>query len=150
MFSDIEQSVIDRKVDLGLIIHESRFTYQSKGLKKIADLGEWWQSTTNSPIPLGGICIDRTLESIVKKEVEHIIRSSVEFAFANPKASEDFNKLHSQEMSREVMDAHIDLYVNEYSIDLGPQGKHGVNFFLDYLVTNGQVDKITKPVFLED
>jgi 1,4-dihydroxy-6-naphthoate synthase len=126
VFSDIEEAVISGKVDLGLIIHENRFTYEQKGLKKVIDLGEWWETETHLPIPLGGIVIKKTLSEELIEKVNRVLRKSVEYAFANPKASLPFVKEHAQEMSEEVMYKHIDLYVNNYSIDLGIQGRSAV------------------------
>jgi len=126
VFSDIEEAVISGKVDLGLIIHENRFTYEQKGLKKVIDLGEWWETETHLPIPLGGIVIKKTVDEDIIQKVNRVLRKSVEYAFANPKASLPFVKEHAQEMSEEVMYKHIDLYVNNYSIDLGIQGKSAV------------------------
>ncbi len=126
VFSDIEEAVISGKVDLGLIIHENRFTYEQKGLKKVIDLGEWWEAETHLPIPLGGIVIKKTVDEDIIQKVNRVLRKSVEYAFANPKASLPFVKEHAQEMSEEVMYKHIDLYVNNYSIDLGIQGKSAV------------------------
>src|SRR5690606_15592762 len=101
VFSEIEQSVIDRKVDLGLIIHENRFTYQDKGLKKIIDLGDFWEKETGCAIPLGGIVVRRDLPEEVKLKINRLIRKSVEFAFENPKSGLAFIKAHAQEMSEE-------------------------------------------------
>lgn len=126
VFSDIEEAVLSGKVDLGLIIHENRFTYEQKGLKKIIDLGEWWETETHLPIPLGGIVIKKTLSEELIEKVNRVLRKSVEYAFANPKASLPFVKEHAQEMSEEVMYKHIDLYVNNYSVDLGMQGRAAV------------------------
>ncbi|MBL7882446.1 MAG: 1,4-dihydroxy-6-naphthoate synthase [Bacteroidia bacterium] len=126
VFSDIEEAVLSGKVDLGLIIHENRFTYEQKGLKKVIDLGEWWETETHLPIPLGGIVIKKTMHEELIQKVNRVLRKSVEYAFANPKASLPFVKEHAQEMSEEVMYKHIDLYVNNYSVDLGMQGRAAV------------------------
>lgn len=126
VFSEIENAVLDGTFDAGLIIHENRFTYEAKGLKKIIDLGEYWESTTKSPIPLGGIVIKRALPDEVKAKVNGVLRKSVEFAFANPKASLPYVREHAQEMSEEVMYKHIDLYVNDFSVDLGKEGRKAV------------------------
>lgn len=126
VFSEIENAVLDGKFDAGLIIHENRFTYEAKGLKKIIDLGEYWESATKSPIPLGGIVIKRALPDEVKAKVNRVLRKSVEFAFANPKASLPYVREHAQEMSEEVMYKHIDLYVNDFSVDLGKEGRKAV------------------------
>jgi 1,4-dihydroxy-6-naphthoate synthase len=109
VFSEIENAVINEDIDLGLIIHENRFTYQEKGLRKIIDLGEYWEEQTASPIPLGGIMIKRSLPENVKLKVNRLIRKSVEFAFKNPKSALNFIRSHSQEMSEAVMYKHIEL-----------------------------------------
>lgn len=127
VFSEIENAVLSEKVDLGLIIHENRFTYQQKGLKKIIDLGEWWETETQLPIPLGGIVIKKTLPPDVIEKVNRLIKKSVEYAFAKPKESLPFVKEHAQEMSEEVMYQHINLYVNNYSVDLGITGKKAID-----------------------
>jgi 1,4-dihydroxy-6-naphthoate synthase len=126
VFSEIENAVLEDEFDAGLIIHENRFTYEAKGLKKIIDLGEYWESTTKAPIPLGGIVIKRELPDEVKAKVNRVLRKSVEFAFANRKASLPYVREHAQEMSEEVMYKHIDLYVNDFSVDLGKEGRKAV------------------------
>ena len=127
VFSEIETAVLEGKVDAGVIIHENRFTFEEKGLLKIADLGELWEKQFQLPIPLGGIAIKRDLPSTTKNAVEAILRKSVEFAFENPDSSHEYVKAHSQEMSDEVCQKHIDLYVNSYSIDLGEDGRNAIN-----------------------
>lgn len=131
LFSDIEEAVISNKVDAGLLIHENRFTYQEKGLEKIADLGEFWESLIHAPIPLGGIVVKRSLDLKLQQTIDSLIKQSVEFAFAHPESSVDFVKQHAQEMSLEVMKKHIDLYVNQFSIDLGEVGKNAVQLLFD-------------------
>lgn len=130
LFSKIEDEILKGKFDLGVIIHESRFTYRQKGLKKIIDLGEWWKKKTKLPIPLGGIAIRKNFPEALKKKVERVIRKSVEFAFANPDSSKAFVKKHAQEMDDEVIKKHIELYVNKYSASLGVKGKKVVSALL--------------------
>lgn len=148
LFSDIEDAVLSGKVDAGLIIHENRFTYEQKGLKKIIDLGEYWETLTKAPIPLGGIVIKRNLSCDLKHKVNRVLRKSVEYAFANPKSSLNFVKEHAQEMSEEVMYKHIDLYVNNYSVDLGIKGKNAVQLLFDKGHELGIIDKIEEEIFL--
>ena len=126
LFSEIENHVLDGRVDAGLIIHESRFTYKEKGLVKAMDLGEFWEAETGLPIPLGGIVVRRELPLFVRNKIERVLRKSVEYAFKNPNSSATFVKYHSQEMEKDVVDAHIALYVNDYSLSLGYQGKRAV------------------------
>ena len=131
VFSDIENAVLSGEVDAGLIIHENRFTYQEKGLEKIIDLGEFWDSLIHAPIPLGGIVIKRNLNTEIQQKVNRLIRKSVEFAFADPESSMSYVRAHAQEMSEEVMKKHIALYVNNFSIDLGEIGINAVNILFD-------------------
>jgi len=126
VFSEIEQALLDERIDLGLIIHENRFTYQNKGLHKIMDLGDYWERTTGAPIPLGGIVARRQLSAEIVNRIDRVIRRSVEYAFANPKSGLDFIRSHAQEMSEEVMYKHIDLYVNRFSVSLGDEGKTAI------------------------
>ena len=126
VFSDIENAVLREEVDAGLIIHENRFTYEAKGLKKVMDLGEYWDSLIHAPIPLGGIVIKRDLDPALQQKVNRLIRNSVEFAFANPESSMPYVKAHAQEMSEAVMKKHIALYVNDFSIDLGETGSQAI------------------------
>lgn len=130
IFSGIEDAVINGKTDLGVIIHENRFTYMQKGLKKVIDLGEYWEQQTNNPIPLGGIVIKRSIDAVLQKKIDALIKQSVEYANSNYPALTDYVKLHSQEMEEHVMRQHIDLYVNNYSIDLGIEGKEAVEKLL--------------------
>ncbi len=122
LFSDIEGAVLQGKVDAGLIIHENRFTYQSKGLLKICDLGEYWENIIHAPIPLGCIAASRKQNPEIISDVEHLIRESVLYAFANPASSMNYVKEHAQEMSEEVIQKHIELYVNDFSVDIGEKG----------------------------
>ena len=121
VFSEIEDAVLSGKVDAGLIIHENRFTYEAKGLKKIVDLGEFWETRTGCAIPLGGIAMLREMEST--REISDLIAASVHYAFANPEASMPYVRAHAQEMSEEVMKKHIALYVNKASVSLGNDGR---------------------------
>ena len=126
LFSDIEKAVLNADVDAGVIIHENRFTFQDKGLIKIADLGEVWEQQTGFPIPLGGIAVHRRLKPHIRKAIDGLMRKSVQFAFDNPEASKDYVKCHAQEMNEAVMRSHIDLYVNNFTLDLGNQGKAAI------------------------
>lgn len=127
VFSEIESALLNEQIDLGLIIHENRFTYQDKGLTKIVDLGDYWEKLTGCAIPLGGIVINRNLDREVQLKVNRLIRQSVEFAFAHPKSGIDFIRQHAQAMEESVMYKHIELYVNKYSINLGEEGRKAVD-----------------------
>ncbi|MBD1421062.1 1,4-dihydroxy-6-naphthoate synthase [Sphingobacterium chuzhouense] len=131
VFSDIEQSLLNGAIDLGLIIHENRFTYQAKGLHKVVDLGDFWEQTTNSPIPLGGIVVKRDLDEELKLKINLLVRESVQFAFENPKSGLDYIRSHAQEMEEEVMYKHIELYVNKYSEHLGDEGRRAIQQLFD-------------------
>ncbi|MBB6237401.1 1,4-dihydroxy-6-naphthoate synthase [Pedobacter sp. AK013] len=127
IFSEIESALLNEQIDLGLIIHENRFTYQDKGLTKIVDLGDYWEKLTGCAIPLGGIVINRNLEHDLQLKVNRLVRQSVEFAFAHPKSGIDFIRQHAQAMEESVMYKHIELYVNKYSINLGEEGRKAVD-----------------------
>lgn len=130
VFHEIEDAVLNGTTDAGVIIHENRFTYQQKGLVKLVDLGDFWEKKTGVPIPLGGIVAKRSLSPGVIKTVDELIRKSVEFAFSNYPLITDYVKQHSQEMDEQVMKQHIDLYVNDYSLNLGEDGRKAVHTLL--------------------
>lgn len=148
LFSDIEPAVLDGRFDAGVIIHENRFTYAAKGLRKIVDLGEFWESETGAPIPLGGIVVARTLPDDVKRTVNRVLRRSVEYAFAHRDASLPFVREHAQEMAEDVMYKHIDLYVNEFSVDLGAEGRRAVQTLFDRARSAGIIPVPQRPLFL--
>lgn len=131
LFSEIEDAVLKGEADAGLIIHENRFTYEQKGLKKVMDLGEYWDSLIHAPIPLGGIVIKRSLDKELQEKVNRLIRKSVEYAFENPESSMPYVREHAQAMSEEVMKKHIGLYVNDFSVDLGKTGEQAVRLMFD-------------------
>jgi 1,4-dihydroxy-6-naphthoate synthase len=131
IFSSIENALINKETDLGVIIHENRFTYQQKGLYKVKDLGEYWEEQMELPIPLGGIAINQSIKRSTALKVNELIRKSLDFAFAHYPVITDYVKKHSQEMSEEVMRKHIDLYVNNYSLDLGDEGKLAIESLHD-------------------
>ena len=149
VFSAIEPALLNGDYDAGLIIHENRFTYEAKGLKKIIDLGEFWESETGCPIPLGGIVINRTLPDDVKHSVNRVLRRSVEYAFAHREASLPFVREHAQEMSEEVMYQHIDLYVNKYSVDLGADGKRAVEVLFEKARATAIIPAVKENLFLD-
>ncbi|HUR65078.1 MAG TPA: 1,4-dihydroxy-6-naphthoate synthase [Chitinophagaceae bacterium] len=123
VFSAIEDALINKEVDMGVIIHENRFTYQQKGLHKVKDLGEYWVERMELPIPLGGIAINQSVKRSVALKINELIHKSLEYALKNYPLIDDYVKQHAQEMSEDVMRQHIDLYVNNYSLDLGNEGK---------------------------
>ncbi len=123
---------------LGIIIHENRFTYFQRGLHKIVDLGNFWEEKTGYPIPLGGIVGKRSIDLEILMQVDALIKKSIEYSFKNYPLITEYVKMHSQEMEPEIMKKHIDLYVNEYSIDLGRAGKDAIQKVLSvYELANG-------------
>ncbi len=127
VFNEIEDAVLTGKVDAGVIIHENRFTYEQKGLSKWMDLGTYFEETFNAPIPLGGIIARNDMPKEEVKILDTLIKESVEFAFKNSYDNlPEFVKCHSQEMSEQVMRQHIDLYVNDFTIDMGVTGKNAI------------------------
>jgi len=127
IFSAIEEAVLSGKTDCGVIIHENRFTYQQKGLTKITDLGEFWEAATGAPIPLGGILLRKDHDLATAQKINDLIRRSLEYAFANYPQLPGYVRQHSQEMEESVMRQHIDLYVNNYSLSLGEDGRRAVD-----------------------
>lgn len=149
IFSKIEEAVLEGKVDAGLIIHENRFTYQERGLKKIIDLGEYWESKTQLPIPLGGIVIRRALPLEVKQQVNKLIQQSVQFAFENPKNTLPYVSQYAQEMDTKVMMQHIDLYVNKYSVDLGETGRKAIRHLFETADSKKIIPPIKNSIFVQ-
>lgn len=148
LFSEIEAAVLSSKVDAGLLIHENRFTYQEKGLEKIIDLGEYWESLIHAPIPLGGIVVKKNIDSKIQKTIDNLIKQSVEFAFSNPESCMSFVKQHAQEMSEEVMKKHIALYVNNFSIDLGITGKNAIQLLFDKAIETKLINHLESQIFV--
>ncbi len=122
-FHKIPEAVRDGQVDAGLIIHESRFTYQEYGLSKIIDLGDWWEDETGLPLPLGGIIAKRSIGAQNISMIESLIRESLEYSMRNREEVIPFIKMYAQELSDDVIFKHIALYVNNYTIDIGKDGK---------------------------
>jgi len=149
LFSEIENAVLNNEVDAGLIIHENRFTYEQKGLKKIIDLGEYWENLIHAPIPLGGIVIKRELSFEIKQKVDRIIKKSVQYAFSHPEDSMVFIKQNAQEMDPKVMQQHIKLYVNEFSLDLGDIGKNAVKLMMSKAKELNLIPDLNNELFIE-
>lgn len=131
IFHEIEEAVLSGKVEAGVIIHENRFTYQLKGLKKIKDLGEYWEENIKAPIPLGGIVGKRSIDKSILLKVNQLIRKSLEYSFEQYPTISNYIKCNAQEMEESVMRQHIDLYVNNYSLELGHVGRKAVKKLLD-------------------
>lgn len=146
-FHEIMGAVKEGKVDAGLIIHEGRFTYPSYGLKKIIDLGEWWKKETGLPIPLGCIIAKRSLGIDVISKVERLIMESVLYAISRRDEPVKYIKEHSQELDDSVIAEYINLYVNDYSIDIGDEGIRAVRKLLDMAEEKGIIKKSSVPIF---
>jgi len=149
LFSDIEEVVLSGEMDAGLIIHENRFTYRQKGLKKVADMGEFWETKTGMAIPLGGIVVNRKLPAEIRSKVDRIMKRSVEYAFENPKASYPFVKHHAQAMDDSVMMSHIGLYVNDFTRDLGIDGKKAIETLYREAAAAGVIPDLRKDIFVD-
>jgi 1,4-dihydroxy-6-naphthoate synthase len=150
LFSDIEDAVLDGRADAGLIIHENRFTYQQKGLVKIKDLGEFWEESTGLPIPLGGIVVRRDLPIATQQKINRVLRRSVEYAFEHPQSVMPYVRAHAQTMEDAVMQAHIDLYVTQYSVDLGEKGRRAVREMFRIAAEKGLLSQEPDRIFVEE
>jgi 1,4-dihydroxy-6-naphthoate synthase len=148
LFSGIENAILNGEVDAGLIIHETRFTYQKRGLVKIADLGEYWESLTGLPVPLGNIVIHRRIARETALAVCRTIRRSIEFAIHNPRSSYDFVSGNAKEMEEEVIRNHIGLYVNEFSVKLGPSGRKALKELFRTAALKGIIKELPADIFL--
>lgn len=149
VFSEVEDMVIRGKCDAGVIIHENRFTYQEKGLLKIADLGEIWENTTGHPIPLGAIAVKRSLSEKIKMRISKVIQSSINFAFQHPDTVMPYVRCHAQEMQDHVMKQHIQLYVNEDSRAISEAGKSAVHYLMQKKMTPDQYKNIAHRLFVD-
>ena len=148
VFSEIENAVLDGKVEAGLIIHENRFTYEQKGLRKVIDLGELWEESTGMPIPLGGIVARRSLPRELLHKLNRTMQRSVQYAFENPAASKDFVCANAQEMDETVTNSHIQLYVNEFTKNLGGEGRTAIGRLFDVARARGIVPNYEEDIFL--
>ena len=141
VFNEIENAVLDGTFDAGLIIHENRFTYAQRGLTKLIDLGDWWEQTTQAAIPLGGIVIKRSIDTAIAATIDQIIKESVLYSWAHYPVLAPFVKEHAQEMEESVMRQHIELYVNEYTTDLGPIGTKAINTLYEKALQTGVIQQ---------
>lgn len=149
VFSEIEDAVLSGRVDMGVIIHENRFTYQQKGLHKLIDLGEHWEQKMNVPIPLGGIAVSQSIKRSTATKINELIHKSLQYAFANYPTIMEYVRQHAQEMDESVMRQHIDLYVNSYSLDLGDEGRKAVETLFEvYKKINKAGDDTSVQLFL--
>lgn len=149
LFSDIENAVLNKKVDAGLIIHENRFTYQQKGLVKILDLGSYWEKTTGQLIPLGGIVAKRNFSSEILFLISNLIKKSIEYSNNNPSSPLNYMQCNAQEMNTNVMMQHVELYVNQYSLDLGYEGKSAITKMFNLAQEKGIIPPIKNSLFID-
>jgi 1,4-dihydroxy-6-naphthoate synthase len=136
-FDRIMPAVVRGDVDCGVIIHEGRFTYKMHGLTKLVDLGEWWETETGLPIPLGGIAVRSDVSPRIATQIEHSIRQSVAYAMEHSGSADDYIRTHAQEMSPQVISQHIELYVNGFTLDLGREGRRAVEKMFDLAWSKG-------------
>ncbi len=148
VFSEIENALLAGKCDAGVIIHENRFTYRQKGLQLLSDLGKKWEESMQLPLPLGCIAGKRNLEADILSKVELLIKQSIEYAYAHPEKVMPYVRTHAQEMDKQVMQQHIELYVNRYSIALGAEGKQAVVALLNKGHQAGLLPPLNKEIFL--
>ncbi len=147
-FDQIMPALKRGTADAGVIIHESRFTFRQAGFHEVLDLGAWWEADSGLPIPLGGILARRALGEETIRLVDRTIRSSLEYARQHPQEPRAYIKEHAQELDEQVIDAHIDLYVNDFSLDLGAEGVTAVESLLERAQENGLIPTIRSPLFL--
>jgi len=145
IFSEIEDAVLQGKFDAGLIIHESRFTYAQKGLVKLIDLGDWWENTMNAAIPLGGIVMKRSFDKELIATVDAVIKESIAYSWQQYPQLSAFITENAQEMEERVMRQHIDLYVNEYTTDLGAVGTQSIHTLFDKAQQGGLLGQQNLP-----
>lgn len=148
VFSDIERAILAGEVDAGLIIHETRFTFESKGLQKFADMGEYWERLTGLPIPLGSIVIKRSLPEEVALKVNRILKRSIEYAYTDSIASYEFVSNNAKEMASTVMNNHIKLFVNEFTTNLGPDGRNAINTLYSIAREKNVIPAMPEKIFL--
>jgi 1,4-dihydroxy-6-naphthoate synthase len=147
-FHEIMDAVMTGRADAGVIIHESRFTYQGFGLHQLVDLGEWWENETGLPIPLGGIVAKRSLGVATIRSIEQALAAGVDYARSNPEAATRYIREHAQEMNERVCAAHIGLYVNDFSQQLGPEGEQAIAELLRRAEAVGLVPASEAPLFI--
>lgn len=148
LFSEIEEAVLNGTCDAGVIIHENRFTYQQRGLHLIQDLGKAWEEQTGLAIPLGGIAIRRDIPEEDKYEIARLIRQSIKHSIQLPKSPVEYIKMHAQEMDPEIVNQHIDLYVNQYSLDLQEAGHRAIAEMLKVLTRNNLISDVNETPIL--
>lgn len=148
LFSDIEDALLKDEVDAGLIIHETRFTYYRRGLHKLADMGEYWETLTGLPIPLGAIVIKRSIPDDIALKVNRVVRRSLEYAYKDSFASYDFVSGNAREMDSTIMNNHIKLFVNEYTLNLGKKGREAIVELFRIAGEKGVIPALPSRIFL--
>lgn len=148
-FDQIMAAVKQGRVDAGVIIHESRFTYQQHGLTQVLDLGEWWEKESGYPIPLGGILAKRSLGTELIQQIDTALCQSIKYAYAHPEEPQNYIKQHAQELDDDVINNHIELYVNDFSLDLGDEGIQAVTCLLSRAEKRGIIPASKLPLFAE-
>ncbi|MBO7125315.1 MAG: 1,4-dihydroxy-6-naphthoate synthase [Bacteroidales bacterium] len=149
LFSEIEPRIMSEEFDAGVIIHENRFTYAERGFSMLCDLGNFWESETHTPIPLGAIAIRRDVPDDLKMTINQLLRQSIEYANANPQASNSFIHEYAQAIEDDVLKKHIALFVNDFSISLGTQGKKAIETLYQRAKSVGIIKEEPKEVFIE-
>ncbi|MFA6127440.1 MAG: 1,4-dihydroxy-6-naphthoate synthase [Bacteroidales bacterium] len=148
VFSDIEQAVLDGETEAGVLIHENRFTYEKRGLVLLRDLGQFWEESTHSPLPLGGIMAHRRLAQDVVRKINRLVRLSLEFALADPQGTIPYMRKFAQCMDQAVLDAHLKAFVNEFSVELGTDGKRAINILIDKSIAAGLINDRPEDYFI--
>jgi 1,4-dihydroxy-6-naphthoate synthase len=148
LFSDIEDAILDDEADIGVLIHENRFTFHERGLRLIMDLGKFWEEETSMPIPLGGIMVRRDVPEEIQQRIQELIRSSIYFSMHNPGSANEYMRKFAQEMREEIMQKHVDTFVNEFSLSLGEEGRAAISRLLELGSQKGLFSKAPGKVFV--
>jgi len=148
VFSEIEDAILKGEVDAGIIIHETRFTYYKKGLRKITDLGRYWEEVTGYPVPLGAIVINRMVPEDIALKVNRILKKSIEYAYTDLYSTFDFVRKYAREMESDVLHSHIEMYVNEFTVDLGIEGRYAVEKLFSMASEAGVIPQLPDRIFL--
>lgn len=148
LFSDIEEVILSNEVDAGVLIHETRFTYQDRGLKLITDLGKYWEEKTTQAIPLGGIVIRRDLPKPIQQSFNRVLLRSIKYALENPRSAETYIKQYSQNRDNNIIEKHIEMFVNEFTVNLGNEGKNAVLYFLKEAQNMKIVNELPDKIFI--
>ena len=148
LFSEIEDAILHGEVDAGLIIHETRFTFQGKGLHEVMDMGVFWEKLTGLPVPLGSIVISRRISPDTAIKINRVIRRSIEHALENSHYLSEFVSSHAREMERSVLNDHIKLYVNNYTLNLGDEGRRAIEELFRIAFEKGAIPAMPEDIFL--